>query len=138
MRCAVQIDHGERPDLDPHGVDHQGIAFVMANGISIPGWCHVHGMRLIHAHAADFISIGIEDRDLVRLLEHLHSDICKNQRHAFRPTLSARVRNMRAAQLYFSVLLYDLCRLRFQNWIGVVADITVAAGRTVINQYISM
>src|SRR6516164_81098 len=38
---------------------------------------------------------------------------------------------MSAAQLNFSMLLHNFCRVRFQNRIGVVADITVNAGHTV-------
>src|SRR5580704_16457261 len=38
---------------------------------------------------------------------------------------------MSAAQLNFSMLLHNFCRVRFQNWIGVVADITVNARQTV-------
>src|SRR3974377_1902623 len=38
---------------------------------------------------------------------------------------------MSAAQLNFSMLLHNFCRVRFQNWIGVVADITVNARHTV-------
>src|ERR1700674_4117017 len=38
---------------------------------------------------------------------------------------------MSAAQLNFSMLLHKFCRVRFQNWIGVVADITVNARQTV-------
>src|SRR6516162_8217211 len=34
---------------------------------------------------------------------------------------------MSAAQLNFPMLLHNFCRMRFQNWIGVVADITVSA-----------
>src|SRR3984893_542543 len=38
---------------------------------------------------------------------------------------------MSAAQLNFSMLLHNFCRVRLQNWIGVVADITVNARHTV-------
>src|SRR5215471_3704600 len=37
---------------------------------------------------------------------------------------------MSAAQLNFSMLLHNFCRVRFQNWIGVVAHITVSARHT--------
>ena len=85
---AEPIDHGIRSvGPDPHRVYHQRVAFVTANSIPIPGWCHLRRMRLVHPHAADFIRVGIEDRDLVRVLEHLHSDIRKNKRYRSRPTL---------------------------------------------------
>src|ERR1700680_2760462 len=107
VRRAVHVEHGERAYLDPHGVDHQGIAFVMGDGISVPGWRHEHRMRP-HTDVADFVAFGIEDRDLVRLLEHLHANTYKNKRHASRPTLGTRVRSVRAAQLDFAVLFTDL------------------------------
>src|SRR6516165_5838689 len=36
VRRAETVDHRKRPDLDPHGVYYQRVAFVMADGISIP------------------------------------------------------------------------------------------------------
>jgi hypothetical protein len=75
----------KRPNLDPYAVDHQRVAFVMADGIPIPGWRHARRMRLVHTHVADFVIVGIEDRDLVRLLEHLHPDIPQNEGHPSGP-----------------------------------------------------
>jgi hypothetical protein len=50
-------------------------------------------MRLVHAHAAYDIIFIVKERDLVRLLEHLHSRVAKNEGHPFGPTLVARVRS---------------------------------------------
>ena len=41
---------------------------------------------------ADFVIVKIKDRDLVRLLQHLHAEIPKNVRHGFGPALVARGR----------------------------------------------
>jgi hypothetical protein len=46
---------------------------------------------MVHAHVADLMIVPIKDRDLVRLLEHLHSPIPKNVGHGFGPTLVAGV-----------------------------------------------
>jgi hypothetical protein len=48
----------------------------MANGIAKPGRLHLRRMRLVHAHVADFVIIVT-----VRLLEHLHSKVHKNEGH---------------------------------------------------------
>jgi hypothetical protein len=62
--------------------------------------------------------VGIEDRNLVRLLNHLHAEIPKKQMAASGPTLVtwSRVRN--AAQRNFVVLLHDLRRRRLDHLIG--------------------
>src|SRR5713101_2161710 len=52
VRGAETVDHGIRPDLDPHGVDHQRVAFVMTNGIPVGGRNDICGMRLVHAYLA--------------------------------------------------------------------------------------
>jgi hypothetical protein len=49
-----------------YGVDHQCVAFVMADGIPIPGRRHARRLRLIHAHVADFMIVGIQQGDLAR------------------------------------------------------------------------
>jgi hypothetical protein len=54
VRRAKQVDYGKRTiGPNANGVDDQRIAFVMADGIAMPGWPHLRRMRLIHAHAAD-------------------------------------------------------------------------------------
>src|SRR5438128_4665485 len=50
VRRAVHIDHCKWPDFDPHGVDHQCIAFIMADGIPIPGWYYIRRMSLVHGN----------------------------------------------------------------------------------------
>ncbi len=38
VRRAVPVEHGKWADLDPHGVYHQLVAFIVTDGIAIPGW----------------------------------------------------------------------------------------------------
>src|SRR6516164_4130659 len=87
---AKPVDHGKWADLDSHGVNHQRVAFVMANGISIPGWRHMRRMRLVQAHLAELMIERIKDRDLIGLLEQVHSIIDENEWHLLGPTLVAR------------------------------------------------
>jgi putative tryptophan/tyrosine transport system substrate-binding protein len=75
---VVPIGRTERTNLDPHSVDHQGVTFVMSNGIPIPRWSHLRGVMLVHAHLTELISVRIKDRDLVGLLDELHRGICQN------------------------------------------------------------
>ena len=91
-RRAIHVDHGKRPDLDTHRINDQRVAFVMADRIPIPRWRHLRGMRLVHAHAADFIAMPVDHRDVIRPLEHLHQEIPKNVRHPAGPALVARGR----------------------------------------------
>jgi hypothetical protein len=56
---------------DPHGVDHQRVAFKMAHRIPIQGRLHLRGMRLVHAYLAEFMILFVQKRDLVRLLQQL-------------------------------------------------------------------
>ena len=58
---AVKVHHGKRSDLDSHRIDHQRIAFVMADGIPIPGRRHLRRMRLVHAHIADLMIVDVEE-----------------------------------------------------------------------------
>jgi hypothetical protein len=81
MRRAVHVNHGKRPDLDAHGVNHQRAAFVVADRISLPARRHVRRMGLVQAYVADLVIVGVENREFVRLLEHLHSNIPKNERY---------------------------------------------------------
>jgi hypothetical protein len=42
---TVNVDHGERAQTpDPHSVDHEYIALVMADGIAVPRRCHLRRM----------------------------------------------------------------------------------------------
>ena len=121
VRRAIPVDHGIPPDLHAHGIDNQRVAFIVAHGVAVPGRGHLCRMRLVHAHMADLMIVGIKDGDLVRLLHQLRWAIRKNERHAFGPTLVARVRIAYAVQPEFSVLFHDLRRLRLQDRIGVIA-----------------
>src|SRR5579883_313375 len=50
LRDTQIVHHGDGADLDPDGVDYQGVAFIMTDRISVPGWRHLRGMLLIHPH----------------------------------------------------------------------------------------
>src|SRR5580700_2929814 len=76
---AEPVDHGKPSDLDAHGIYHQFVALIMANGIPIPRRRHLRWMRLIHAYLTELMIKGVKDSDLVRLLKHLHSTIYRNE-----------------------------------------------------------
>jgi hypothetical protein len=103
----------------------------MADRIPIPGRLHLRRMRLIHAHASDIRPLVVNDRDLVRLLEHLHSEVLVDIRHGFGPTLVGRTRKSHARQRDFAVLLHDCGRPWFQDRIGVIADQLVVVAHAV-------
>src|SRR5215510_1256406 len=122
MRRAVHVDHSERSiSFDSNGVDHQGIPFVTADGMSAPGWRHVRGTLLIQTHLSERVR-KIKQGDLVRLLQHLHSKIEEDEGYGLGPTLIVRSRRSRTAYLGFTALLQDFCRPKLQDWTGVVAD----------------
>src|ERR1700704_6129883 len=50
VRRAEHVDHGKPTLLYPDGVDYQRIARIVADQMSIPGWRHLSGMRLVHVH----------------------------------------------------------------------------------------
>jgi hypothetical protein len=72
---AVQIQHGKWPRLLSHGVDDEGVAFVMTYRIAVPGWSHNGGMRLVHADMADLMILVVEHCDVVRRLKHDQREI---------------------------------------------------------------
>src|ERR1700691_6558891 len=41
VRRPVPVEHGEWADHDTHGVYHQRVAFVMADGVAVPRWRYV-------------------------------------------------------------------------------------------------
>ena len=122
MRRAVPIEHGIRAVPDPHRVDHQGVAFEMADGISIPRRCDLCRMRLVHPHMANLVIFVIEEGNLAGLLEYLDCRGGKNEGYPAGPTLVARRRIADAGQRHFAVLLDDVRRLRLQDRVAVVAD----------------
>ena len=80
-------------------------------------------MALVHARVANFVIVVVKDRDLVRLLEYLDADvILENVRHWLWPTLVARCRRRRPAQLDLTEPLHGLGRLRLQYRTCVIAD----------------
>ena len=79
-------------------------------------------MRLVQAHVPDFVIVGVEERDLVRLLQHLHADVEENERHAAGPALIARRRVVDAGSRDLAVLFYDVRGMRLQDRARVIAD----------------
>ena len=49
-RSAEHVKHRKRPDLDPDRIDHQGVAFIVADRIPVPRRRDVRWMGLIEAH----------------------------------------------------------------------------------------
>jgi hypothetical protein len=121
VRCAVPVDHGIPSDLDAHGIDDQRVAFIVPHGIAVPGRLHLCRMRLVHAHLAELMIVGIQDKDLVRGLYYLRWAFRKIERWPSRPTLVARVRVADAIDPEFSVLFNDLRRLGLQDRVRIIA-----------------
>src|SRR5262249_32282977 len=121
VRSTVYINHGKWPDLDADGVYHQRVVFPMADRIPVPGRGELRGMRLIHTHMPDLMIVVIDEGDLVRLLEELHSLLeSENKGHALGPALSARVPKRNAAQFDFPMLPHYLRRLGLEDRIGMI------------------
>ena len=68
----------------------------MADGIPVPGRRHLRRMGPVHAHLAELMIVVVEDRDLVRLLEHLDFKVPENIGHWLVGTLVVRVRKGQA------------------------------------------
>ena len=79
-------------------------------------------MRLVQAHAAHFVAVAVDHRDLVRLLQHLHQEIPEDVRHALRPALVAGGWIALPRQRDFAVLLHDFRRRGLEDRVGVIAD----------------
>jgi hypothetical protein len=73
-------------------------------------------------HMSDFMILIVKDRDLVRLLEHQHSRICKDEGHSFRPALIAWARIAHTRQRHFSMLLHNFRGRWLQDRVGIIAD----------------
>src|ERR1700722_1307087 len=66
---AETVNRPVRPDLDPHGVDDQRVAFVVADRIPVHGGDHLGGMGLVQPHLAEVVVVRVNERDLVGLLQ---------------------------------------------------------------------
>jgi hypothetical protein len=119
-----------RADLDADGVDHQRVAFVMADGIAVPGWYRLRGMLLVHAHVANLMIAAIQEQDFRRFLQQHESGVGEFERHAPRPALVAGRRIGVMAELYFTEFLHGCRGLRLQNRIPVIADERPVVGDT--------
>jgi hypothetical protein len=138
LPIAFDLLDGQRPDLDAQGVDHEWVALVMPDGMPVPGRRRLCRMRLVYTHVADFMIVRIENRDLMRLLEHLHSKVSENERHALGPTLVARSRIGHAGLRYLAVLLHGFRRMALQDRIGVIADRLIGAAHAVPARPVSL
>jgi hypothetical protein len=62
VRCAVLIYHGEGADPDSHGINYQGVAFIVAHGIAIPGRRYGPG-EIVFRHMR-VVQRGVRSREL--------------------------------------------------------------------------
>ena len=130
---AEQVDHGIGAiGPDPHGVDHERVAFVMTDRIAVPGWRHLCGMLVIHAHPAHFMILVEQHDDPVRQLQHRHGHVLEQERHGLGPALIAGVRIGHASQRQVALIPHDIRRPGLQDRIRVVADQLGIVARAVI------
>ena len=115
------VNHGEGADLHADSVNHQCVAFIMADGITKPGRSYLPRMGLVETHLTHLMIKDIEDRYFVRLLQHLHAEIPKHKWHAARPTFVRRIGRRMTAKLDFTMFFHRFRRLRPQNRIGEVS-----------------
>src|SRR5258708_31334873 len=118
---AIHVEHGKRSLLDRDRVDHQRVAFIAADGIAVPRGSWMCGVRRVHAHAAHFVALAVDHRDLVLLLEYLDQEIPKHVRYSAGPALAARRGIAVTGKRNFAVLLYHLGRLSLQDGLGVIS-----------------
>src|SRR5947208_15699371 len=86
-------------------------------------------MRLVHADLAEFMILFVNERELVRPLQHLEPKILVNEWYGLWPALVGRARSNLAGQRDVAVLLDGFGRPRLQDRIAVVADqVVVVAG----------
>src|SRR5258706_15122070 len=88
-------------------------------------------MRLVHPYVANLMIMKIKNRDLLPLLQHLHSKRPKNIGDTSGPALVAGGWIAHAAEREFAALLHDLRGLAIQNRIGVIADKLVVVAHSV-------
>ena len=80
-------------------------------------------MGLVETHPAHFVIIStVQDRDLVRLLHHLHGLQLVDERHWRGLTLVRRVRKRNAGQRHFAEFLDHRRRPRLQDRVLVIPD----------------
>src|SRR6266545_4977137 len=63
MRRAEIVDEGLVVEAD--GVDHQRVAFVVADGLAIPGWLHMGRMRHIQIDPPHIVVVLMQHPDLL-------------------------------------------------------------------------
>jgi hypothetical protein len=59
---SIPVNHRKRPDFDPYSVDHERVAFVMADGIPIPRRRYPRRMHCVQPYAANFMIVGGQGR----------------------------------------------------------------------------
>ena len=121
MGRAVHVHHGGGADLDSHRVDHQRVAFVMADGIAMPRGNHLFGVRAVHPYTAELMILHVQDGHHMRLLDHLHfvdpEDIGRGHGRALVRGIGKGHSGLR----YLAVLFHDLRRAGLENRAGVIA-----------------
>jgi hypothetical protein len=83
-RRACRTDQSKRSiSLHSHGINHQRVALVVADGITTPGWFDIRRMWLVQAHG--LMVFVVKDRHLVGLLQNLHPVVFENEQDRFGP-----------------------------------------------------
>ena len=65
--------------VQPDSIDDQSIAFVMADGFSVPGRLHLRGMRRVETHMPQLRIICIDHHDLRRRLNKIEDGRLKQE-----------------------------------------------------------
>ena len=127
-RRAVHVHDGSRSQFEPDRIDHQRVAFVMTDGIAVPGGRDLRGMLLVQAHAADLVILHVKENDLILLLQHLHFLNPEDVRRHHRQAIERRVWIVFAAAQHLAALLHHGRGFGLQDGIVVIAaGIGVAA-----------
>ncbi len=90
MDQAHFVDPGAR--VDAQGVDHQGVAFPVADALAHEGGLHRVGVRDVHVDVAHVVGHLVHDQGLARLLDDLDRiGRVHHPRHAVRPAVGRGV-----------------------------------------------
>lgn len=65
------IDHSMRPEIDPHGVDDQRIAFAITHRISVHRWDQGCGLKPAQPHYPELAVVPVDEGDPAGLLQQL-------------------------------------------------------------------
>ena len=134
IRRAEQVDHGKRPICpDADRVNHQRIAFIMADRIAVPRRRHLRRVRRIEADLTDFMILIENHHNSIGQLQHLHGHVLEQERHRLRPALVRRIGEGHAGERKIALLLDHRRGPGLQDRIGVVPDqLAIIAGALIV------